>query len=81
MDIRGLFWVNFTFTLLTCLVPPSGTRHVNKERRHNLNTSMHAGTTPIIRLLATSKTRHIILPEDGPIGLKHVRVNDDIFIK
>jgi len=32
----------------------------------------HAGTTPIIRLLATSKTRHIVLPEDGPIGLKHV---------
>jgi len=47
----------------------SGIRHFNKERRHNLNTHMHAGTTPIIRLLATSKTRHIVLPEDGPIGL------------
>jgi len=35
----------------------SGTRHVNKERRRNLNTHMHAGTTPIIRLLATSKTQ------------------------
>jgi len=34
----------------------------------------HAGTTPIIRILATSKTRHIALPEDGPIGLKHVGV-------
>jgi len=33
---------------------------------------MHAGTTPIIRLLVTSKTRHIVLPEDGPVGLKHV---------
>jgi len=33
---------------------------------------VHAGTTPIIRLLATSKRRHIVLPEDGPIGLKHV---------
>ena len=31
---------------------------------------MHAGTTPI--RLATSKTRHIVLPEDGPIVLKHV---------
>jgi len=30
---------------------------------------MHAGTTPII--LATSETRHTVLPEDGPIGLKH----------
>jgi len=50
----------------------SGTRHVNKERRHNLNTHVHTGTTPIIRLLATSKIRHIVLPEDGPIGLKHV---------
>jgi len=40
---------------------------------------MHAGTTPII--LATSKTRHIVLPEDGPIGLKHVGVNDENFIK
>jgi len=50
----------------------SGTRHVNKERRHNLNIHVHAGRTPIIRLLATSKTRHIVLPEDGPIGLKHV---------
>ena len=37
---------------------------------------MHAGTTPI--RLATSKTRHIVLPEDGPIGLKHVGVNDEI---
>jgi len=37
---------------------------------------LHAGTTPI--RLATSKTRHIILPEDGPIGLKHVGVNDEI---
>ena len=37
---------------------------------------MHAGTTPII--LATSKTRHTLLPEDGPIGLKHVAVNDEI---
>ena len=44
-----------------------GTRHVNKERRHNLNTHVHAGTTQIIRLLATSKIRHIALPEDGPI--------------
>ena len=59
----------------------SGTRHVAKERRHNLNTRMHAGTTRIIRLLATSKTRHIILPEDGLIGLKRVGGNDDIFIK
>jgi len=50
----------------------SRTRHVNKERRHNLNTHVHAGTTPIIRLLVTSKIRHIVLPEDGPIGLKHV---------
>jgi len=50
----------------------SGTRHVNKERRHNLKTHVHAGTTPILRLLATSKTRHIVLSEDGPIGLKHV---------
>jgi len=32
---------------------------------------MHAGTTPII--LATSKTRHTVLPEDGPIGLKHCK--------
>ena len=54
----------------------SGTRHFNTERRHNLNTHMHAGTTPII--LATSKTRHTVLPEDGPIGLKHVAVNDEI---
>jgi len=38
---------------------------------------MHAGTTPIIRLLATSKTRHTVLPEDGPTGLKHVAVNGD----
>ena len=53
-----------------------GTRHVNKKRRHNLNTHMHADTTPI--RLATSKTRHIVLPEDGPIGLKHVGVNDEI---
>jgi len=37
---------------------------------------MHAGTTPI--RLATSKTRHIVLPEDGPIGLKHIGVNDEI---
>jgi len=65
-------------SLLTCLVLlASSTRHVNNERRHNLNTHMHAGTTPIIRLLATSKTRHIVLSEDGPIGLKHVGVNDD----
>jgi len=48
----------------------SGTTHVNKKHRHNLNTHMHAGTTPII--LATSKTRHTVLPEDGPIGLVHV---------
>jgi len=34
--------------------------------------SVHAGTTPIIRLLATSKIRLIVLPEDGPKGLKHV---------
>jgi len=33
----------------------SGTRHVNKERRHNLNTHVHAGTTPIIRLLSNFK--------------------------
>ena len=39
---------------------------------------MHAGTTPIIRILTTSKTRHNVLPEDGPIGLKHVGVNDEI---
>ena len=38
---------------------------------------MHAGTTPI--RLATSKARSIVLPEDGPIGLKHVGVNDEIF--
>jgi len=38
----------------------------------------HAGTTPIIRLLATSKTRHIALLDDGPIGLKHVGEKDDI---
>jgi len=76
----------FLRSLLTCLVPlvivsyrqpqydtiTSGTSHVNKERRHNLNTHVHAGTTPIIRVLATSKIRHIVLPEDGPIGLKHV---------
>jgi len=37
---------------------------------------MHAGTTPII--LATSKTRHNVLPEDGPIGLKHAGVNDEV---
>ena len=37
---------------------------------------MHAGTTPII--LATSKTRHTVLPEDGPLGLKHVGVNDEV---
>jgi len=37
---------------------------------------MHAGTTPII--LATSKTRHTVLPEDGPIGLKHAGVNDEV---
>jgi len=37
---------------------------------------MHAGTTSI--RLATSKTRHTVLPEDGPIGLKHVGENDDI---
>jgi len=44
--------------------------------RHNLNTHMHAGTTPI--RLATSKTRHTVLPENGPIGLKHVGVNDEV---
>ena len=32
-----------------------GTRHVNKKPRHNLNTHMHAGTTPVIRIVATSK--------------------------
>ena len=53
-----------------------GTRHVNNKDRHNLNNHMHAGTTPII--LVTSKTRHIVLPEDGPIGLKHVGVSDEI---
>jgi len=37
---------------------------------------MHAGTTPII--LTTSKTRRTVLPEDGPIGLKHVGVNDEV---
>jgi len=37
----------------------------------------YAGTTPIIKILATSKTRHTVLPEDGPIGLKHVAVNDE----
>jgi len=39
---------------------------------------MHAGTTPRIRILAISKTMYIILPEDGPMGLKHVGVNDEI---
>jgi len=58
-----------------CIVT-GGTRHVNKKHRHNLNTNMHAGTTPII--LATSKTRHTVLPEDGPIGLKHAGVNDEV---
>jgi len=37
---------------------------------------MHPGTTTI--RLATSKTRHILLPENGPIGLKHVGVNEEI---
>jgi len=59
----------------------SGTRHVNTERRHNLNTHVHAGTTPIIRPLATSKTRHTVLPEDGPIGLKRVGEKLRYFIK
>ena len=54
------------------------TRHVKKKRRHNLNTHMHASTTPIIKILATSNTRHIVLPEDGPIRLKHEGVNDEI---
>jgi len=67
-----------TFLVDVSSAASGGTRHVNKERRHNLNTRVHAGTTAIIRLLATSKTRHIILSEDGPIGLKHVGVNDDI---
>ena len=40
----------------------------------------HADTT-IIRLLATSKIRHIALPEDGPIGLKHVGEKWRNFIK
>jgi len=53
-----------------------GTRHVNQKHKHNLNTHMLAGTTPI--RLATSKTRHTVLPEDGPIGLKHVVVNDEV---
>jgi len=38
---------------------------------------MDAGTTPII--LATSKTRHTVLHEDGPLGLKH-GVNDEILL-
>jgi len=63
-------------TIMLITYACGGTRHVNKKRRHNLNTHMHVGTTPI--RLATSKTRHIVLPEDGPIGLKHVGVNDEM---
>jgi len=28
--------------------------------------------------ISNFKTRHILLPEDGPVGLKHVGVNDEI---
>ena len=66
----------YTLTLVDVSSAASDTRHVNKGHRHNLNTHMHAGTTSI--RLATSKTRHTVLPEDGPIGLKHVGENDDI---
>ena len=70
--LRRLDITNLATFLVDVSSAACGTRHVNKKRRHNLNTHMHAGTTPIIRLLATSKIRHIVLPEDGPIGLKHV---------
>ena len=65
-------------TIMLITYACGGTRHVNKKRRHNLNTHMHAGTTPRIRILAISKTMYIILPEDGPMGLKHVGVNDEM---
>ena len=57
-------------------VVTGGTRHVNKKLRHNLKHPYACWHNT--NKISNFKTRHIVLPEDGRVGLKHVGVNDEI---